>query len=510
MTEPSSSSLDSRTTLLGLLGRPVKHSLSPQMHNWILQGEEANFAYMAFSVEDEQIEAALEGMKALGIRGFNVTVPHKQRVLPFLDELSPEARALGAVNTIICCPETKTLRGDNTDPHGFETALHQRGLELQGKEVVVLGAGGSAASVLFALLKNGAKRVSIFNRNLQRAQKLVQQCQQHILPTLTESAEVSESPQKSPGGVPQVEAFALSDKSLPQRIKTAQLLVNTTPVGMYPKVDAIPISPTLLHSDLWVYDLVYNPLETQLLKATKEAGGVCIDGLDMLIHQGMRSLTLWTGVQVSQKRCQDLRGYLLKILSKKNQTETFQPSEHIYLMGYMGAGKTTVGKKLAMTLQLPFCDLDVLIETSTGQSIPDIFAQQGEAGFRKIESEQLLAISQRTQPHIIALGGGTPTFEHNLQIVHQTGTSIYLQHSPEALYEHVKEDTTRPLLAGLQGEERLQLIRDMLQKREHFYQRAELVCQSKGASVLALHDMLLKLLKENTTKRANKPSEVTG
>lgn len=212
-------------------------------------------------------------MKALGIRGLNVTVPHKVEIVPYLDSVDPRASRIGAVNTIV--NDGGQLRGCNTDEVGFGQGIEAHGIHVQGLEVVVLGAGGAARAVVFSLLDSGA-RVTILNRDAGRAASLAQ-----------DATSLSGSP---------VAHGALADATLESHLPGAALLVNTTSVGMHPLENATPCPRSLLRRDLAVCDIVYNPRETVLLRDAALCGAVTVDGVEMLVRQGARAFELWTGI----------------------------------------------------------------------------------------------------------------------------------------------------------------------------------------------------------------------
>ncbi|KUK27746.1 MAG: Shikimate dehydrogenase [Acetothermia bacterium 64_32] len=259
---------DSQTRLLGLIGDPVEHSLSPLLHSFLISRAGLNFCYLAFRVPRESLSGAILGMRALGIRGLNVTIPHKEAVVPFLDRLSPEAEAVGAVNTI--ASQDGELVGYNTDIQGFLAPLLARGVSLAGKRAVVLGAGGGAAACAYALLREGAE-VAITSRTPERTLALARR--------LSRFGTVSAHPLEG----------------LPVLLAEADLLVNATPVGMHPHPEGCPLPPELLREDLLVYDLVYNPTPTRLLREAAARGATAIGGLEMLVWQGAKALKLWTG-----------------------------------------------------------------------------------------------------------------------------------------------------------------------------------------------------------------------
>jgi len=269
--------LDGHTKLVGLMAWPIGHTLSPAMHNAAFDMLELNWRYVPLPVRPEQVEEAVRGLVALGFQGCNVTVPHKQAVIPFLDAVAPDAAAFGAVNTIIVERDeegTVTIKGDNTDYQGFVGSLRSAGFDPEEKRAVVVGAGGGARAVVFGLLRAGAEEVLASDLVPGRVQALVAGLADVRLRTLPATTE-----------------------ALVEAARAADLLVNATPVGMLPKTDAsiwpdgVPVP-----AHLTVFDLVYNPLETELLKQVKQAGACAVAGLDMLVRQGALSFEMWTGV----------------------------------------------------------------------------------------------------------------------------------------------------------------------------------------------------------------------
>ncbi|MGQ9524705.1 MAG: shikimate dehydrogenase [Armatimonadota bacterium] len=266
------------TKVLCVIGHPVAHSFSPRMHNAAIAELGLDLCYVAFDVSPEDVELAVRGMRALGILGMNVTVPHKQAVIPFLDELSEEAKLVGAVNTIR--NDGGRLRGFNTDVYGILTALRETaGLDPLPARIAVLGASGAARAVAYALATaREVRSVTIFNRTGQKAVLLAE--------------EMSAVTGKNVTGRP-LTVTALSDE-LPK----CGLLVNATSVGMHPNVHASPLpDSSLLHPSLVVYDAVFNPRETMLMRQALSAGCRAYNGLDMLLYQGALSFEIWTGVR---------------------------------------------------------------------------------------------------------------------------------------------------------------------------------------------------------------------
>jgi len=264
--------------LLALVGDPVAHSLSPTLHRALIDEFSLNYRYLAFRVRPHGLEDAVRGLRALGAAGFNVTVPHKRAVLPLLDALSPDAEALGAANTVVI--EGGRLIGHNTDWIGFLRPLG--GADLYGQSAVLLGAGGAASAAAYALIQAGVARVTVANRTREKAEALKQQIEARL-------------------GFAAVETCGLNEAKFNRSLEDATLLVHATPVGMWPEVETSPVSADALHADLIVYDLVYNPLETRLLREAKAAGATALGGLDMLVGQGTAAFELWTGASVSDE-----------------------------------------------------------------------------------------------------------------------------------------------------------------------------------------------------------------
>ncbi len=258
-----------RTTVCGVIGDPVSHSMSPAMHNAAFRKLGLDFAYLPFRVLPADLAQAIDAMRALHIRGLNVTIPHKVAVMPLLDRVDPVAERIGAVNTIV--NENGVLTGYNTDAGGFLKPLETRGVHLAGKSVALIGAGGAARAIVFALIESGA-RVTILNRSERNLARLSQR-----LPSAA------------------VDIMRLETTNLRSAIARADLLVNSTPVGMTPAVDETPVPPEMLRRGLLVYDVVYNPPHTRLLTDAAAAGGKAIGGLDMLVWQAALAFEKWTG-----------------------------------------------------------------------------------------------------------------------------------------------------------------------------------------------------------------------
>jgi shikimate dehydrogenase len=264
--------ISGKTTVCGLIGDPVGHSMSPAMHNAAFRRLGLDYAYVPFRVQSTDLESAISAVRALHIRGLNVTIPHKMAVIPFLDRLDNLATRIGAVNTIV--NEAGVLTGHNTDAPGFLRPLLDKGFEPKGKRVLILGGGGAARAVAFALMNDGSV-LNILNRTPDRARELAGQLwsQFHA----------------------RAEAGVMDTQSLTAGVAGADMVVNTTSVGMGSTAVDTPLPARLLRPGLLVYDIVYNPIRTRLLKEAEAAGCVTVSGTDMLAWQGALAFEKWTG-----------------------------------------------------------------------------------------------------------------------------------------------------------------------------------------------------------------------
>ena len=268
--------ISGQTIICGIIGDPLGHTMSPAMHNAAFNSLGLNYVYVPFKVKSMELRKAIEGIRGLNLRGVNVTIPHKVAVVQLLDKLDPLAERIGAVNTII--NDEGILTGYNTDATGFLQTLHDRNVEPAEKKVLLLGAGGAARAIGHILTREKAK-VTILNRkqDLSWAEDL--------------AARLSRNYKTD------VKALELTPENLKKAISNAEILVNATSLGMSPEIDATPVPAELLRADLTVFDVVYNPLQTRLLREAKAVGAQTIDGLEMLVRQGAVSFEIWTGVK---------------------------------------------------------------------------------------------------------------------------------------------------------------------------------------------------------------------
>jgi shikimate dehydrogenase len=265
-------SIGGGTRLLGLIGRPVAHSLSPKMHNASFRAEGLDYVYVAMDVAPEDLPAAVEGASVLGFRGFNLTMPHKRAMLPLLDDVDELAALAGAVNTVVI--EDSKLRGYNTDGSGFVEACTEAGVDLTDRKVLLLGAGGAAASIALAVGRQGARKLLILNRNLEHALELAEKL-------------------RAAGGGTKVEACPAD--TLDETAAEAEVIVNATPLGMR-RGDPLPVPAGYLDGGKAVCDAVYLPgAETALIRHARQRGARVVTGERMLLYQGVEAQRLWTG-----------------------------------------------------------------------------------------------------------------------------------------------------------------------------------------------------------------------
>ena len=352
----------------GLLGRKLGHSYSPQIH-----GQLASYDYSLFEKEPEELEGFLKNGNFVGL---NVTIPYKKDVIPFLDQLSPVARRLGAVNTIVRRGDGR-LVGHNTDYFGFRYLVQQSGLDVSGKKVLVLGSGGASNTAVAALQELGARVVII-----------------------------SRSGENNYGNL--------------HLHANASVIVNTTPVGMYPNTGVSPIDLGCFPRLEGVLDVVYNPARTQILLDAENRGLVAMNGLWMLVAQAKESAEWFSGETIPDSRIVQIHAALRAQM------------ENIILVGMPGCGKTTIGRLLARETGKQFVDADEALEARVGRKITDIIPTDGEAAFRCLETETLAELGKQSG-FVIATGGGCVTQERNYPLLHQNGTILWLTRALDKL-----------------------------------------------------------------------------
>lgn len=267
--------------IYGVMGDPIAHSMSPDIHNDAFEKENIEAVYHHFHVTKEGLNDAVKGMKALGIEGFNITIPHKTSIIPFLDEVDELALAIGAVNTVV--NKNGRFIGYNTDGNGFFKSLcDEISSDIKAKKTLVIGAGGAARAIYFTLVKEGVKQVDIANRTKERAAQLVSDCPYDKVSKALSIIEAEES------------------------LSQYDLIIQTTSSGMSPEVDHSPLKVDQLKTGAIVSDIIYNPLQTKLLREAGEKGAETQNGLGMFINQAALAFEIWTGVMPNTARMTDI------------------------------------------------------------------------------------------------------------------------------------------------------------------------------------------------------------
>lgn len=346
----------------GLLGGKLGHSFSPQIH-----GALADYRYTLWEKSPEELDDFLENGDFTGL---NVTIPYKKDVMPYCAELSEQAKKVGAVNTIVRRRDG-TLLGHNTDYFGFAYLLKQSGIAVAGKKCLVLGTGGASVTVQAVLREQGAKVVVLSRSGPENYDHL-------------------------------------------ERHADAALIVNATPVGMYPNTGVSPIKLIFFPNLEGVLDLIYNPARTQFLLDAEKLGVPGWNGLSMLVAQAKESAEWFTEKTIPDERIEEI------------YTRLRRETENLVIIGMPGSGKTTVGRLLAQATGKIFVDVDEEIIRTAGMSISEIFAASGEAGFREIETSVLCKLGKGSG-QVIATGGGCVTRPENYPLLHQNGRILRLR-----------------------------------------------------------------------------------
>jgi shikimate dehydrogenase len=469
--------ISAKTKLCGVIGDPVSHTLSPAMHNAAFASLRLDYVYLAFQVKSAELCAAIQGMKALVIRGLNVTIPHKVAIVQFLDELDPLSTGIGAVNTIV--NNKGRLKGYNTDAGGFLQSLLAVGFDPKDKKVVLLGAGGAARAIGFALAQSGA-HITVLNRRVELEQAVL--LAQHL-------SRVAKS---------KVSAFELDETNLKDALIEAELLVNATSVGMSPGVGETPVPAHLLQPGLTVFDVVYAPLETRLLREAAVEGCRVISGLEMLVRQGALAFELWTGEQAP---LEVMRQSALLALDQSEDTKLIKKTEtqtpgktNVALIGFMGAGKSSVGRALAQKLGKPFVDVDNLIEKKAGKSIARIFAEEGEPAFREMERAVTAEVARKAG-QVIACGGGVVLSKSNTDALRKSAVLVYLKASEGAIRKRVSSGRgKRPLLANKDGVKSVEVL--MAARSPLYEQAADITLDTSRLGIEATACMIIERLGE--------------
>lgn len=352
----------------GLIGERLGHSHSKTLHGYL-----ADYSYELWPMPRDAVDGFL---KTAEFDGMNVTIPYKQTVIPYLAEMGETARRVGCVNTIVKRSDG-TLYGDNTDVYGMSVMAVRAGINFAGKKTLILGSGGTSLTAQAVVRAAGGEAVVISRYGENNYENL-------------------------------------------EKHADADYLINTTPVGMYPNVDASPVDLKRLPCLKGVLDVIYNPLRTKLLQQAQQLGIPHQGGLCMLVYQAVRACELFAGETVSVQRAQAAEMALRKSVT------------NLVLVGMPGCGKSTIGAKLAQTLDMPLVDLDEEIVRTAGMSIPEIFRTEGEAGFREREAEQVKRFGSEGG-RVLVTGGGAIKREDNRAHLQMNGFVVQLKRSLDAL-----------------------------------------------------------------------------
>ena len=348
----------------GLIGGHLSHSFSPQIHACL-----ADYSYPLFELSEDELAKFVQRDN---LDGFNVTIPHKKAIMPYLDSISDEARKIGSVNTVVKCDDGKLI-GHNTDYYGFSFLLNKGKIEVNNKKVLILGTGGASLTALAVCSDMGASEIVFVSRN-----------------------------------------GSVNYQNVYEKCADTQIIINCTPVGMYPNNLISPIILPKFKKCCGVVDMIYNPAKTKLLLDAMSLGINCIGGLDMLTAQAKRACELFLNVGINDSEID-------KITRKISSSQS-----NIVLVGMPGCGKTTIAEQLSRLTGKGVLDTDQMIVDAQGRSIPSIFAEDGEDFFRACESEAI-ALAGKQVGKIISTGGGAVTRSVNYAPLAQNGTIVFIR-----------------------------------------------------------------------------------
>lgn len=383
----------------GLIGEKLSHSFSKEIHETI-----ADYNYDLIPLSKEEFH---KFMKKKDFTAINVTIPYKKDVIPYLDEIDDAAEKIGAVNTIV--NRDGKLIGFNTDYSGFLYMVKKHNVQMQGKKVLILGNGGASAAIQAAVMHEKAASMVIVD----------------ILP-----------------GKDTISYEECFEKHL-----DAQIIINTSPVGMYPKNNNAPIDLSLFHCLEAVLDVIYNPLHTKLCVQASDCGILNVNGLEMLIAQAKYAVEHFLDKTIDEQIIDSIYQKL------------YVDQANLILIGMPSAGKTTIGKILAQELNREFIDMDEMIVENTGKSIPEIFDEKGEQGFRAAETQAAYAIS-KLNGKVISTGGGIIKYKANIDLLRQNGIVIFIDRDLNKL---ITTDSNRPLSSSSEA------VRKMYEERIDYY-----------------------------------------
>lgn len=382
----------------GLLGAKLGHSYSKPIHNLL-----ADYSYELYAVTPDELKALMESR---AFKGLNVTIPYKKDVLPYLDEISPEVHEVGSANTLVMGADGK-LRGYNTDLPGFISMANRAGIVLTDKKVVILGSGGTSLTAQAAARRLGAREIIVVSRS----------------------------------GKVNYEALYAEHTD-------AQVIINTTPVGMYPKNGESPIDLSAFDRCEGVLDVIYNPFHTALLQQAEKRNIPCANGLWMLVAQAKYAAEYFTSSSIPDERIEYVYGKMRAEMA------------NLVLIGMPGSGKSSIGKRIAQQMGRELVDMDQIIVELAGKSIPEIFAEDGEDVFRRWETQAAQQCGKE-KGLVIASGGGAVTREETMRALSQNGEIIFIERELSQL-----ATGGRPLSAG-----GMSALEKMYEKRMPLYKK---------------------------------------
>jgi len=398
----------------GVIGFPIKHSMSPEIHKPLFEKNNINKDYIIVEIQPQKIKEAILILKE-HFEGFNCTIPFKEIIIPFIDVLDKKAEFYGAVNTVKIIDGK--LYGYNTDGDGFNYAIKKANIALDNQKVLIFGAGGVSRVMAFeAALKNS--NISIFDIDFDKAKNLCTEIKEKIKGT-------------------NIKALKNQNEDIED---IYDIILNGSPVGMWDKISRMPANIEIIKNAKAVFDTIYNPNITKLLLTAKENGCIIQGGLPMLVGQAVSAQKIWFDTEFNEKDIEEIIFNTSKSLKQKFKY-------NIILSGFMGSGKTTVGKIISKKLKRDFIDLDKYIEKK-GSTIPEIFSNLGEKGFRLIESECLNEVLC-SKGAVISLGGGTITVNENVEAIKNTASYlVFIKVSNDCIKKRVGNGLGRPLLSN--------------------------------------------------------------
>lgn len=412
-----------------LIGDPVSHSLSPIMQNAAFSVLNIDAVYTTMTVRKNEISVSLRTLRELDVKGFNVTMPHKKVIIEYLDEIDELANEIGAVNTVIT--KGGKLIGKNTDSAGAINAIKDRIGSVKGRTAIVLGRGGAARAISFGLRREGADTVMLTRDEMK-------------------------------------------ESNLSRLIKNVDLVCNCTPIGMDGK--STPVPDEFLRRNMTVFDSVYNFVETPIITAARKRGCAVISGEEMLVSQGIASLELWTGKRVDKRVMQEA-------ITRAKRERIKNQHSNLYLIGFMGTGKSIVGRILADRMEKKFLDTDIEIIKKQRGPISGIFERLGEEVFRDMEKAEIEK-SSKEKGVVVSCGGGAVLDFVNVSRMRDSGTVILLNAKPKSILSRLVKGESRPLLSATTRGARYEEIKQLLQFRLPFYTLArDLVVQTDKKKV---------------------------